>query len=91
MAKNPYFGDPAGMAHRVGHFTKLLPEMTDEGLFEAFHAIEIAKKSAKPGNGEGEQEELFLKELAAEAEIIKRNPVKMMRAYHDWVKLRNEG
>jgi hypothetical protein len=78
----------AALRARVEAFGKSLPAKTDEELFQSFYSIEDAKKGAKTGNGDGESEDLLLKGLAAEAEIIRRHPDKMMRAYSEWLAAR---
>ncbi|MGO9672894.1 MAG: hypothetical protein ACLPSF_01765 [Methylocella sp.] len=62
--------------------------MTDEELFQTLHAIEREKLDARAGNGEGESEDLLLKEEAVEVAICVRHPEEMMQAYAKWLQTR---
>jgi hypothetical protein len=76
----------AELGVRIEAFKASLSSMTDEELFQTLHAIEREKLDANAGNGEGESEDLLLKEEAAEVEICLRHPEEMMLAYAKWLK-----
>jgi hypothetical protein len=77
------------LSARLQTFIESLESMTDEELFQTFLLIEKEKKFAKSGNGEGETEDLALKEEQAELEICKRHPEDLMDAYAKWLAARN--
>ena len=83
---------PAGyteLSARLQLFIESLEAMTDEELFQTFLLIEKEKRFAKSGNGEGETEDLALKEEQAELAICKRHPDDLMDAYAKWLARQN--
>ena len=85
MSKNPYFAGTSEMTARLAEFSKSVPSMVDQALFEAFRAIEVSKEGAKTGNGEGETEDLLYKGITLEAEINRRFGRGLL-PYHEWLK-----
>ena len=75
----------ASLTARLEIFKAALPSLTDEELFETLHAVEREKQDARTGYGEGELQELLLKEENLEAEISRRHPEDMLGAYEKWL------
>lgn len=65
-------------------FAAKFPGMTDDEVFETMAAVEARQKTIVAQGGTWEDEGLLWKSLYTEQEIIRRNPGKWMRAYHDW-------
>ena len=68
---------------RVQDFSRLLPAMTNDELFQAFRLIQATKARL---TGDTEQfEELYWKGVNAEVEIAGRFPDKRLLAYQEWL------
>lgn len=65
-------------------FADKFPGMTDDQVFQTMATIDDRKKAVVAQGGTWEDEGLLWKSLYTEAEIIRRNPGKWMKAYQEW-------
>jgi hypothetical protein len=85
MTTNPFFAGTADLALRMRQFNKFIAKESEIQLFELFHNITTAQKTASTGNAEGQTEDLLLKSNAVEAEISRHNHGNGLTRYNDWL------